>query len=68
MQVICNGDDELLDGTPGKLSDHSVGCGRTFEVDDDHWDVKTDADGRVVSLHKQAYCPDCGASTFVVKP
>ena len=67
-EVVCNGDDELLDGTPGKLSELSTGCGAIFTIDDDHWDVKMDNEGNVISRHRQAYCPHCGTATFVVEP
>lgn len=68
MTIICNGDDELLDGTPGKLSIHSIGCGRQIDIGDgEPWDVKTDADGNVLSRHRQVYCPDCGTATWIRK-
>lgn len=77
MIVICNGDDELLDGKPGKLkSGHSTGCGRRIDIGDgEPWDVKTEPVAHVLGLpdrdfvtsrHRQVYCdPGCGTSTWV---
>lgn len=42
----------ILDGDPGLP---------------DTWDVKTDAEGRVIERHKDVKCPRCDTNTFIVE-
>lgn len=69
MKVTCNGDDEMPDGKPGKLTFASLGCGREIDIGDgEPWDVKTDDGdgvGTVVSRHRQVTCAHCGVTTWV---
>lgn len=68
MDVVCTGDDQSLDGTHPVPSFPTAACGRTFTADLTlPWDVRTDADGKVIGQHRDVRCPDCGATTFIVK-